>query len=114
MASKAVDEYIKLYPAKVRTQLRKIRQAVREAAPAAEETIKYGMPTYVQNGNLVSFGAYKAHIGFYPTVAEYRDEQAPYLAHKSTLQFPLDQPLPLSLVRKMVKARVKELQERKR
>ena len=114
MAPKTFAEYIKPFPPKIRSLLKEMRKAVRAAAPDAIETIKYGMPTYVQNGNLVSFGAYKAHIGFYPTVAEFQTEQAPYLAHKSTLQFPFDQPLPLSLVRKIVKARVKELQGKKR
>ena len=112
MAPKTFAEYIQPFPPKIRSLLKEMRKAVREAAPGAEEVIKYDMPTYVLNGNLVSFGAYKAHIGFYPSVAEFQAEQAPYLSHKSTLQFPLDQPLPLSLVRKMVKARVKELQEK--
>jgi uncharacterized protein YdhG (YjbR/CyaY superfamily) len=107
---KTVNEYIKQYPANVRNALKEIRKAVRAAAPGAAETIKYGMPTYVQNGNVVSFGAYKTHIGFYPTVAEYKKEQAPYLAHKSTLQFPLDKPMPLALIRKVTKARVVDLQ----
>ncbi len=109
MAPKTVDEYIKQYPPNVRTILRRVRQAVRAAAPDAEETIKYGMPTYVQNGNVISFGAYKTHIGFYPTVAEFKREQAPYLAAKSTLQFPLDKPMPLALIRKVTKTRVKDL-----
>lgn len=104
-----VDEYIKLYAPNVRTHLRKIRQAVRAAAPDAEEVIKYGMPTYVQNGNVVSFGAYKNHIGFYPTVAEFKIEQAPYMAAKSTLQFPLDKQMPLGLIKKVTKQRVKDL-----
>ncbi|HKY78839.1 MAG TPA: DUF1801 domain-containing protein [Anaerolineales bacterium] len=109
---KTVDEYIKPFPPKVRSLLNEVRKAVRKAAPKAEETIKYGMPTYVQNGNAVSFGAYENHIGFYPTVAEYKKEQAPYLAHKSTLHFPLDKPLPLGLIRKVTQARVKDLQGR--
>jgi uncharacterized protein YdhG (YjbR/CyaY superfamily) len=107
-------EYVKPFPPKVRSLLGEMRKAVRTAAPKAEETIKYGMPTYVQNGNLVSFGAYKNHIGFYPTVAQYKKEQAPYLAHRSTLQFPLDSPLPLVLIGKIVKARVKDLQGEKK
>ena len=106
-------EYIKPFPRKVRSLLKEMRKAVKEAAPEVEEVIKYGMPTYVQNGNVVSFGAYKTHIGFYPTVAEYKKEQAPYLAHKSTLQFPLDGPIPLALIRKVTKARVRDLQRKK-
>ena len=106
-------EYVKPFPPKVRSLLKEMRKAVRAAAPTAEETIKYGMPTYVQNGNVVSFGAYKTHIGLYPTVAEFKKEQGPYMAAKSTLQFPLDKPLPLALVRKVVKVRVKDLQSKK-
>jgi uncharacterized protein YdhG (YjbR/CyaY superfamily) len=106
---KTFNDYIKPFPPQVRSVLKEIRQTVRQAAPDAEETIKYGMPTYVQNGNVVSFGAYKTHIGFYPTVAEFKKEQAPYMAAKSTLQFPLDKPMPLVLIRKVTKARVKDL-----
>ena len=73
---KTFAEYIKPFPPKVRSLLKDVRKAVRAAAPKAKETIKYGMPTYVQTGNVVSFGAYKTHIGFYPTVSEFKKEQA--------------------------------------
>lgn len=110
-----VDEYIAGFPPEVREILKAVRAAVRQAAPEAQETIKYQMPTYVLNGNLVSFGAYKHHIGLYPTSAAmdpFADELAPYLAAKSSLRFPLDQPMPLELIAKVVRARVEECAEK--
>jgi uncharacterized protein YdhG (YjbR/CyaY superfamily) len=91
--------------------LEKVRAAIRKAAPGAEETIKYRLPTFVLHGNLVHFGAFKNHIGFYATPggnAAFRKELSVYNGAKGSVQFPLGQPLPLDLISRMVKFRVKE------
>ena len=108
---KTVDEYIANFPPDVQKRLGDVRQAIREAAPKAEEAIKYQIPTFVLNGNLVHFGAFKTHIGFYPTPAgieRFKKELARYETAKGSVQFPLDKPMPLALIRKIVKTRVKE------
>jgi uncharacterized protein YdhG (YjbR/CyaY superfamily) len=112
-----VDTYIAGFPAEVRERLEGIRRVVREAVPEAKETIKYGMPTYMLKGNLLSFGAYKRHIGFYPKPdvsgdEALRKELAAYEAEKSTLRFPFDEAVPYELIGKLVKLRVKEDLER--
>ena len=84
---------------------------IRKAAPGAEETIKYRMPTFTLNGNLVYFAAFKNHIGFYPVptgIEKFKKELAVYEQGKGSVQFPLDQPIPYSLISKIVKFRVKE------
>jgi uncharacterized protein YdhG (YjbR/CyaY superfamily) len=100
------------FPADVRAILEQIRQTVRKAAPEAEETIKYQMPTFTLNGNLVHFAAFKRHIGFYPPVAtgsaKFKKELAAYEGAKGSLIFPLDQPIPFDLISRIVKLRVKE------
>lgn len=106
-----IDEYITGYPPEIQERLQQIRMAVREAAPEAEETIKYKMPTFVLNGNLVYFAAYKNHIGFYPRPSGIEDEElrrvlAPYEAAKSSLNFRHDRPIPFDLIRRVVKIRV--------
>jgi uncharacterized protein YdhG (YjbR/CyaY superfamily) len=91
--------------------LRKVRQTFREAAPEAQETIKYGMPTYTLNGNLAYFAGFKKHISFYPRTPAmdvYREELAPYESGKGTLKFPLDKPVPCDLIGRLVKVRVAE------
>jgi uncharacterized protein YdhG (YjbR/CyaY superfamily) len=108
---KSIDEYIRSFPKEVQKKLKELRSFIREEAPSASEAIKYSMPTYVLNGNLCYFAAYKKHIGFYP--APIRSEKlkpliAPYLSSKSTLQFRLDEPLPATLILKVVKYLVKE------
>jgi uncharacterized protein YdhG (YjbR/CyaY superfamily) len=113
---RTIDEYINSFPDEVRNQLQALRQAIKEEAPEAEEAISYQMPTFTLHGNLVHFAAYKNHIGFYPTpsgVEAFIAELSPYKTGKGTLQFPLDQPLPLPLIRKVVKLRVKENLEKK-
>ena len=109
---KTVDEYIASFPPAVQEVLQTIRQTIKQAAPDATETIKYGMPTFVFHGNLVYFGAWKKHIGFYPITAameESIEELANYkTSGKGTIQFPLNQPLPLPLIRTIVAFRVKE------
>lgn len=106
-----IDEYISSFPADVQEKLIKMRAAIRKAAPKAEETIKYAIPTYTLNGNLVFFAAYKKHISFYPaprSSPEFKKELAVYKGGKGTVQFPIEKPLPLGLIGKMVKFRVKE------
>jgi uncharacterized protein YdhG (YjbR/CyaY superfamily) len=110
-----IDEYINTFPEAVRKILNQLRQTIHEAAPEAEETINYQMPTFTLHGNLVHFAAFKNHIGFYPTptgIEAFQQDLAPYKGAKGSVQFPIDQPLPLPLIRKMVKYRVKENLER--
>jgi len=107
-----VNEYIVMHPEDVQGILRKIRSTIREAAPDAEEVISYKIPTYRLNGgNLVHFGAYKDHIGFFPTSSGRRNfgkELSKYQGGIGTIQFPLDEPIPYALIRKIVLFRVKE------
>lgn len=110
-----MDEYIAGFPDDIQEILRKIRATIREAAPDAKEAIKYRMPTYVLNGNLVHFAAFKNHIGFYPTPAgieAFQDELSPYKSGKGSVQFPLNQPIPFDLIRRIVEFRVKESLQR--
>jgi len=109
-----IDEYIKTFPKDVRNILEKVRQAIKESAPSAEEAIRYQMPTFKLNGNLVHFAGYKNHIGFYPTpngTEAFKKEIAVYRAGKGSIQFPIDKPIPISLIKKIVKFRVKESAE---
>lgn len=113
---KTIDEYIDAFPEDVQKILNQLRQTVKDAAPEAEETINYQMPTFTLNGNLVHFAAFKNHIGFYPTptgMEAFKEELASYKGAKGSVQFPIDQPLPFSLIRKIVEYRVKENLERK-
>jgi uncharacterized protein YdhG (YjbR/CyaY superfamily) len=106
---KNIDEYIAAYPAAMQELLQTIRTTIQKAAPTATETIGYGIPTFVLNGNLVHFGGYKNHIGFYPApmgIEAFKEETAQYEAGKGTLQFSIDEPLPLDLITKIVKFRV--------
>lgn len=110
-APKNIDEYIAGFPDNVQKILEKIRMTIRKAAPDAEETIKYQIPTFTLKGNLISFAAYKKHIGLYPAPAgneKFRKELSVYKAAKATVQFPLDQPIPFDLISQMVKFRMKE------
>jgi uncharacterized protein YdhG (YjbR/CyaY superfamily) len=115
-AYSTIDEYIATFPKDVKRILSQLRQTIHEAAPEAEETINYQMPTFTLHGNLVHFAAFKNHIGFYPTptgIEAFQQELAPYKGAKGSVQFPIDQPLPLPLIRRIVKYRVKENLERK-
>jgi len=108
---RSIDEYIPIFTPDVQEKLKEIRSAIRAAAPQAEERISYQMPTYFLNGNLVHFAAQKHHIGFYPTpsaIQKFRGELSPYKYSKGAVQFPLDQPLPLDLIGRMVAFRVQE------
>jgi uncharacterized protein YdhG (YjbR/CyaY superfamily) len=113
---KTIDEYINLFPKDVQTILETLRKAIKEEAPNAVETISYQMPIFKLNGkNLVHFAAWKNHIGFYPTPSgteAFKKEIANYKAAKGSIQFPIDQPLPLELIRKIVRFRVKEILEK--
>ena len=113
---KTIDEYISMFPDDMRTILNQVRQTIRAAAPEAQETINYQMPTFTLNGNLVHFAGFKNHIGFYPTptgIEAFKDELSAYKGAKGSVQFPLDQPMPLPLIRRIVEYRVKENSERK-
>jgi uncharacterized protein YdhG (YjbR/CyaY superfamily) len=114
--SQDIDAYIAASPKDVREKLKAMRATIRKAAPQAEEAIKYGMPTFVLHGNLVHFAAFKNHIGFYPAPAgieAFKKELSRYDGSKGTIRFPLDQALPLGLVAKIVKYRVKMAMEKK-
>ena len=109
--AKNIDEYISVFPSDVQKRMRELRATIAKAAPQADETINYAIPTFQLNGNLVHFAGYKNHIGFYPAasgIAAFKKELSAYEGAKGSVQFPLDQPLPLGLVTKIVKFRVKE------
>jgi uncharacterized protein YdhG (YjbR/CyaY superfamily) len=108
---KTIDEYIALFPDDVQKLLKTMRQVIKDAAPLSTEKIAYQMPTFYLYGNLVHFAAYKKHIGFYPTpsgIEPFMDELKTYTLTKGTIQFPLDQDLPISLITKIVLKRVEE------
>ena len=109
---KNTDDYIKSFPKDVRQRLEQIRTIIKNTAPDAEESISYAMPAYKLNGKpLVYFAAFKNHIGFYATPSghsEFAKELSKYKQGKGSVQFPLDKPLPLGLITKIVKFRVKE------
>lgn len=110
-----IDAYIAGFPEDVQQILSKIRELIRREAPDAEEAIKYQIPTFVLNGNLVHFAAFKKHIGLYPTpsgIAAFARELAEYTNAKGSVQFPLDRPIPYPLIRKIVAFRVKEARGR--
>ena len=112
-SSKSIDEYIARFPSDVQKILKQIRSTIKKAAPGAEEAIKYGIPTFVLNENLVHFAAFKNHIGFYPTpsgIDAFKKELSRYKSAKGSVQFPLDEPMPLGLIEKITKFRVKEVQ----
>lgn len=106
-----IDQYIQRFPEKVRSILTQLRATVREAAPEATEKISYQMPTFYYNGNLVHFAAFKNHIGFYPApsgIEAFNEELRKYKGAKGSVQFPIDEPLPLDLISRIVKFRVAE------
>ncbi len=116
-ATEDVDEYIEQFPPEIRELLDQMRKTIRETAPNAEETISYAIPSYKLNGMLVHFAAFSKHIGFYPGaggIAEFADELAGYKTSKGTVQFPFTRPLPLDLIKRIVKFRVKQNLEKKK
>jgi len=107
----SIDEYILACPAPVQKRLQTIRRLVRRLAPDATEKISYRMPTFYLNGNLVYFAAHAKHIGFYPgtgAMASFKLQLAPYQKGKGTLQFPMDEPLPVRLIEDLVRIRVQQ------
>jgi uncharacterized protein YdhG (YjbR/CyaY superfamily) len=106
-----IDDYIATFPKEIQKKLQEMRATIKETAPDAEEKISYQMPTFYLKGNLVHFAAFKNHIGFYPVptgIEKFKKELSAYKTSKGAVQFPLDKPLPVDLIRKIVKFRVAE------
>jgi uncharacterized protein YdhG (YjbR/CyaY superfamily) len=110
--TKSIDDYISLQPEELVEGLEKLRQIIRSVAPEATETISYHMPAFQYHGMLVGFAGWKKHYGFYPwngsTVIEFKEELKGYETSKGAIQFPRDKPLPVALIKKIVKFRMKE------
>ena len=107
----SIDKYIATFPEEIQKILEELRATIIAAAPDAEEKISYQMPTFALKGNLVHFAAFKHHIGFYPTstgIQAFKNELSIYKGAKGSVQFPIDKPLPLKLISKIVKFRVAE------
>lgn len=107
----SIDEYIKSFPPEIQNKLEELRAAIKKIAPEAEEKISYGMPAFTLNGNLVYFAAFKKHIGFYPIpsgMKAFEEELKAYKTGKGSVQFPIDEPLPVELINRVVKFRVEE------
>ena len=114
-ASLDIDEYVARFPSDVRKILERVRRTIRKAAPEAEGAISYQIPTFKLKGNLVHFAAWKEHIGFYPTssgIRKFKKELSAYEGAKGTVKFPMDEPMPLDLIARIVKFRVRENLER--
>lgn len=112
---KNVDEYISGFRPEIQVLLETLRSVIKKAAPETTEIISYNMPAYRQNGVLVYFAAGKNHIGFYPTITLIRvfeEELKEYKTSKGAIQFPLDKPLPLKLIAKIVAFRINEDKEK--
>jgi uncharacterized protein YdhG (YjbR/CyaY superfamily) len=107
----SIDQYIDEAPKEVQEKLKSLRAVIKSEVPDAEERIAYAMPTFSQNGNLVHFAYFKNHIGFFPTpsgIENFKEELAKYKTSKGTVQFPLDEEIPMDLVREIVRFRLKE------
>lgn len=112
-----IDEYIATFPPEIQSILSNIRKIVRELAPEATEKISYQMPTYYLHGNLVHFAAFQKHIGFYPTpsgIEAFQEELSKYKGAKGSVQFPLNQPIPYDLIRRIVIYRLEESRNNKK
>jgi uncharacterized protein YdhG (YjbR/CyaY superfamily) len=108
---KNFDDYVDRFPKQVQQLLKKMRLTIKRAAPQAKETISYGIPAFTLNGMLVWFAGFKNHIGFYPrasAITAFKKELSAYKRAKGSVQFPVDKPLPLALVSRIVKFRVKQ------
>jgi uncharacterized protein YdhG (YjbR/CyaY superfamily) len=111
-----IDKYIAGFPEDIQIALRQVRAAIRKAAPRAVETIKYAMPTYVLNGNLIHFAAFKQHIGLYPAPQgndAFKGEISVYKGAKSSIRIPLNKPIPVELISRIVEFRIRETMDRK-
>lgn len=110
-----VEQYIAQYPEEIQAMLIQLREVILANAPGAEEKISYQMPGYFINGGVLWFGVYKRHIGLYPITpaveAAFQGELEPYRGTKSALHFPLNQPMPLDLIARIVRVRVEENQK---
>ncbi len=107
----SIDDYIERFPPEIQAILKELREAIREAAPEAEEKISYQMPTFFLKGNLVYFAAYENHIGLYPApsgIEAFGNELNAYKSGKGSIRFPIDEPLPLELIKRIVRFRVEE------
>ena len=105
------DAYLERFPKNVQRLLQKMRLTIKKAAPQAKETLSYGIPAFTLNGLLVWFAAHKNHIGFYPrasAIAAFKKELSAYNGAKGSVQFPFDKPLPLALISRIVKYRMKQ------
>lgn len=108
---KNIDEYIASFPEETQKLLQQVRSTIQKAAPTAEEKISYAMPTFVLNGNLIHFAAYQHHIGLYPApqgIEAFKEELSVYKGAKGSVQFPLNQPMPLDLIARITAYRVKQ------
>jgi uncharacterized protein YdhG (YjbR/CyaY superfamily) len=111
MGGKVIDEFIANSPEQARKKMKQIRSVIRRAAPKATETIAFGIPTFEFKGHLVHFSGYDAHVGFFPTpsvIRAFKKELKPYKWATGSVEFPLDKPLPVDLITRMVKLRVRE------
>ncbi len=109
--AKDIDSFIATFPEETQKLLQQVRETIKKAAPEAEETINYGIPTFKLNGNLVHFSGYKNHIGFYPGasgIKTFEQELSIYKSAKGSVQFPIDQAMPLDLITKITKFRVQQ------
>jgi len=107
----SIDEYIAMFPQDVQKKLQEVRATIKAAAPEAQEKISYQMPAFTLDGNLVYFAAFKNHIGFYPIpsgIEAFKEELSQYEQGKGSVQFPLDRPMPLDLITRIVKFRAAE------
>lgn len=107
----SIDEYIAAFPKETQKILREIRETIKAAAPNAEEKISYQMPTFFLNGNLIHFAAFKNHIGIYPTPSgteAFKRELSKYQGAKGSVRLPIDEPMPLKLIARIVRYRVAE------
>jgi uncharacterized protein YdhG (YjbR/CyaY superfamily) len=113
---KDADSYIAVFPESTKKKLQQLRSIIKKAAPAAEEVISYNMPAYKLNGILVYFAGYENHIGFYPTslpMQVFKEELTDYKTSKGAIQFSLDEPLPVDLIKRIVKFRIEQTQQQK-
>ena len=111
-----IDEYIVSFPKEIQAILEEVRATVKQAAPDAEEAISYGIPTFrLRKTNMVHFAAFKNHIGFYPTPTgseAFKKELSGYKTGKGSVQFPLDKPMPLDLITRIVEFRIEQILEK--